>query len=310
MEMILALAGALSLSAIPLVLGWRRTLSEAQIAKQMGIANKKAGIDPEKLARQSGTGLTWHQIAFGFLVWVGGGFVAGLLLGPLTAFLFAAAGALLYLGMLSERRQEFRLNLAKDLLRALGILEVLLARGGALEESIRSAAEGIGHDGRIVLSDLYNKMRSGPASEIPQSIEAWSLEWDNPAVDIIATCLKASESTHKPVAPLISTLRFTLTAVIEVLSRARAAAKGVEWQARFLAIFPPCVLVVIGITTPDAGRMYASSPLLLLPIMIGSGLSYYFSMRMVRDGLSMEASMGMQTGEAGQIRVDRMGRVL
>jgi Flp pilus assembly protein TadB len=212
--------------------------------------------------------------------------------------------------MLSERRQEFRLNQAKDLLRGLGILEVMLGKGGALEESIKIAADGVGLDGRVVLTDLYSKMRAGSASEIPQAIQAWSLTWDNPAVDIIATCLRASQETKNPLAPLISTLRITLAAVIEVLSKARAASKGVEWQARFLALFPPLVLVIIGITTPDAGQMYANNPILLLPIVLGSGLSYYFSMRMIRDGLSMEASMGMQTGEAGEIRVDRMGNVL
>jgi Flp pilus assembly protein TadB len=310
MEMIIALVAALSLSAIPLVLGWRRTLTEAQIAKQMGIANKKRTFDPDKLAKQTGTGLSWNQIVFGSLVWVVGGFVAGLLIGPLVAVLFCIAGTLLYWGMLSERRQEFRLNQAKDLLRGLGILEVMLGKGGALEESIKIAADGVGLDGRVVLADLYSKMRAGSASEIPQAIQAWSLTWDNPAVDIIATCLRASQETKNPLAPLISTLRITLTAVIEVLSKARAASKGVEWQARFLALFPPLVLVIIGITTPDAGQMYANNPILLLPIVLGSGLSYYFSMRMIRDGLSMEASMGMQTGEAGEIRVDRMGNVL
>ncbi len=310
MDMILALIAALSLSAIPLLLGWRRTVTEAQIAKQMGIANKKRAFDPERLAKQTGTGLNWNQILFGSLVWIVGGFIAGMLIGPLVAILFATAGALLYWGMLSERRQEFRLNQAKDILRGLGILEVMLGKGGALEESIKMAADGVGRDGRVVLSDLYTKMRTGNASDIPEAIQAWSLVWDNPAVDIIATCLKASETTHQPVAPLIGTLRNTLTSVIEVLSRARAAAKGVEWQARFLALFPPIVLVLIGITTPDAGQMYANNPILLLPIVLGSGLSYYFSMRMIRDGLSMEASMGMQTGEVGEIRVDRMGNVL
>jgi hypothetical protein len=32
-------------------------------------------------------------------------------------------------------------------------------------------------------------------------------------------------------------------------------------------------------------------------------------MKMIRDGLSMEASMGLQSGEQGMITIDRMGRI-
>jgi hypothetical protein len=53
---------------------------------------------------------------------------------------------------------------------------------------------------------------------------------------------------------MIQSLRGTLSAVVEILSRARAAAKGIEWQAKVLAVFPPFVLVLIGLTTPEAGK--------------------------------------------------------
>jgi len=33
-------------------------------------------------------------------------------------------------------------------------------------------------------------------------------------------------------------------------------------------------------------------------------------MRMIRNGLSIEASMGLQSGGQGEIRLDRMGKVL
>jgi hypothetical protein len=98
--------------------------------------------------------------------------------------------------------------------------------------------------------------------------------------------------------------------VVEVLSRARAAAKGVEWQARFLALFPPAVLVLIAITTPEVGKLYSGNPLFLSPVILGSGVSYWLSMRMIRNGLSIEASMGLQAGQQGEIRLDRLGRVL
>jgi hypothetical protein len=44
---------------------------------------------------QTGTGLTFNQIATGFLTWVGGGLFAGFALGFLAGVLFAIAGELL-----------------------------------------------------------------------------------------------------------------------------------------------------------------------------------------------------------------------
>jgi len=75
-------------------------------------------------------------------------------------------------------------------------------------------------------------------------------------------------------------------------------------------LFPPAVLVLIAITTPEVGRLYSANPLLLSPVIIGSGVSYWLSMRMIRNGLSIEASVGLQAGGQGEIRLDRLGRVL
>jgi hypothetical protein len=47
-----------------------------------------------------------------------------------------------------------------------------------------------------------------------------------------------------------------------------------------------------------------------MPVIIGSGVSYWLSTRMIRNGLSIEASMGLQAGGQGEIRLDRLGRVL
>ena len=58
------------------------------------------------------------------------------------------------------------------------------------------------------------------------------------------------------------------------------------------------------------GALYAGQPLLIVPVLLGSGLSYLLSRRMIRQGLSIEASMGLQTGAQGELRLDRMGRVL
>ena len=310
METLLALIAALALASIPLVLGWRRTAGEAGMARAMGIAQPKKSLDPEKFARQTGTGLTFNQIAFGFLSWAGGGFVAGLFLGPFAAILFSIAGGLLYAGTLSDKRQEFRLKQAKDILRGLGVVETLLTQGKPLNDALDEAAQAVGPDGRVVLSDLVVRLRSAPADEAALAVREWTTAWDNPAVDIVATSLLASLEGRIEISPLVAALRRTLGAVVEVLSRARAAAKGVEWQARFLALFPPGVLVVIAITTPETGALYSSNPLLLSPVIIGSGVSYWLSMQMIRNGLSIEASMGLQAGAQGEIRMDRLGRVL
>jgi Flp pilus assembly protein TadB len=310
METILALIAALALASIPILLGWRRTADEASMARAMGIAQPKKAFDPEKFARQTGTGLAFNQIAFGFLTWAGGGFAGGLFLGPFAAILFAVAGGLLYAGSLSDKRQEFRLKQAKDILRGLGVVETLLMQGKPLNDALDEAAQAVGPDGRLVLGDLVIRLRTAPADEAALAVREWTTAWDNPAVDIVATSLLASLEERIEISPLVAALRRTLGAVVEVLSRARAAAKGVEWQARFLALFPPVVLVVIAITTPDTGRLYSANPLLLSPVIIGSGISYWLSTRMIRNGLSIEASMGLQAGQQGEIRMDRLGRVL
>jgi Flp pilus assembly protein TadB len=307
---LLALIGALALASIPLALGWRRTVDESSMARAMGLEPPRRGFDPEKFARQTGTGLRFNQILFGALAWVAGGFAAGAFLGPLVSVLFAVAGGLLYGGGLSSRRQEVRLRQAKDILRGLGVVETLLSQGRPRTEALDEAARAVGPDGQRVLGDLVYRMRAAPPDRAAGAVREWTLAWDNPAVDVVGTALLAALEGRIEIAPLVASLRKTLASVIEVLSRSRAAARGIEWQVRFLALFPPGVLVAIAIVTPEMGDLYASNPLLVVPVLFGSGLSYWLSMRMIRDGLSIEASMGLQTGGQGEIQLDRMGRVL
>jgi hypothetical protein len=306
-EFVLALIAALSLSSIPLVLGWRRTAGEAALARQLGIAQNSKKFDPEKFAMQTGTGLTFNQIAIGFLAWIGGGLFAGFALGILAAILFAIAGGLLYAGTLSDRKQEFTLQQAKDILRALGIVETLLMQGKTLFDSWVSATNAVGPAGQIILVDLVTRLRACTSGQEATAVREWAKAWDNPAVDIVATVLYSHFSLSIDVAPMIQTLRGTLSAVVEILSRARAAAKGIEWQAKFLAVFPPFVLVLIGLTTPEAGKIYARNPLYVMPVLVGSAMSYWLSMRMVRNGLSIEASMGLQS--EGSISIEKMGAI-
>ena len=310
MTLVFSLVAALSLASIPLILGWRRTAGEAAMARQLGIAKPQKKFDPEKFALQTGTGLAFNQLLFGFLAWVCGGLVAGMVLGVVAAVLFAAAGGLLYYGGMSERRQEFRLSQARDILRAMGVVETLLAQAKPLLESLSDAANAVGADGRLVLGDLVARMQSARADQQAAAIRGWTQAWDNPAVDIVATSLLASVEAHISVTDLVAKLRETLSDVVQILGRARAAASGITWQARFLAIFPPCVLVVMGIITPEAGRMYATQPWYLLPIILGSSTSYWLSMRSIQNGLSIETSIGLQSGQQGIIQYDRMGRVL
>ena len=307
---LISLIAALALAAIPILLGWRRTVDEAGMARAMGIAQPKKRFDPEKFARQTGTGLAFNQIAYGFLAWVGGGLAGGIFLGVFPAILFAIAGGLLYAGTLSDKRQEFRLKQAKDILRGLGVVETLLSQGKPLGDALDDAAQAVGPDGRMVLGDLVVRLRTAPADEAALAVREWTTAWDNPAVDIVATSLLASIEGRIEIGPLVASLRKTLGTVVEVLSRARAAAKGVEWQARFLALFPPCGAGGDRHHHTGNREVVFRQSTFVTPVIIGSGVSYWLSMRMIRNGLSIEASMGLQAGGQGEIRLDRLGRVL
>ncbi len=310
MTTLLAFVAALALAAIPLAIGWRRGAGEAGMAHALGLGLVRRGFDPQKFARQTGTGLAFNQLLFGCLSWMAGGFLAGLMLGPAAGILFAASGGFFYAGGLFGRRQEFRLRQARDILRAMGMLETLLQQGRPLQQAIEEVARSVGTDGRLVLEDLAYRLRTVPADRASQAVQEWTSTWDNPAVDVVGTVLLASLEGRIDMAPLIAALRGTLSDVVEILSRARAAARGIEWQSRFLALFPPAVAVTITLIIPSMGRMYAANPVFLLPVLLGSGLSYTLSMRMIQEGLSIEASMGLLSRGEGEIRLDRLGRVL
>lgn len=307
---LLAILGALALASIPLTLGWRRTAGEAQMARALGVTLPQRRLDPDKIARQTGTSLTFRQLAFGCLAWVAGGFITGWSLGPFASILFALAAGLLYTTSLATRRQEVRMRQAKDVLRALGVMETLLAQGRPLGTALEEAAQAVGPDGGQILNNLVVRFRAAPADRAAEAVREWTQGWDHPAVDVVGTALLAALEGRIEIAPLVASLRKTLSAMIEVLSRTRAAARGIEWQARFLALFPPGVLVAIALTTPEMGALYTANSLVLLPVLCGSGLSYLLSMRMIRNGLSIEASLGLQAGKVGEIRLEKMGRVL
>jgi hypothetical protein len=280
------------------------------MARALGLGPPAKRFDPEKFARQTGTGLNARQLAFGFAVWAGGGLVCGGFFGPVGAVLFSFGAALLYAAGLATRREDLRMAQAKDVLRALGVIETLLSQGRSLTDSVAEAAGATGPQGTLVLSDLVIRMRGAPVEAQAEAVRGWTGAWDSPSVDLVGTALLAALQGRIEITPLVSALRGTLSGVVEVLSRARSAAKGVEWQARFLAVFPPSVLVAIAVTTPETGGLYAANPALLIPVLLGSGVSFLLSMRMIRVGLSMDASLGLGNGTEGLIRFDRMGKVL
>jgi hypothetical protein len=111
------------------------------------------------------------------------------------------------------------LKQAKDILRGLGVVETLLSQGKPLGDALDDAANAVGPDGRMVLSDLVVRLRTAPADEAALAVREWTTAWDNPAVDIVATSLLASIEGRIEIGPLVASLRKTLGTVAEVLSR-------------------------------------------------------------------------------------------
>ena len=196
---LISILGALALATIPIAFGWRRTVDEAGMARAMGIAQPKKKFDPEKFARQTGTGLAFNQIAYGFLAWVGGGLAGGIFLGVFPAILFAIAGGLLYAGTLSDKRQEFRLKQAKDILRGLGVVETLLSQGKPLGDALDDAAQAVGPDGRMEGSFPAPRATRTKAAA---STVGWRTFFDtvtNPSVSCEQTTISAG--ARKPFIP-------------------------------------------------------------------------------------------------------------
>jgi hypothetical protein len=80
----------------------------------------------------------------------------------------------LYAGTLSDKRQEFRLKQAKDILRGLGVVETLLSQGNPLGDALDDAAQAVGPDGRMVLGDLVVRLRTAPADEAALAVREFA----------------------------------------------------------------------------------------------------------------------------------------
>lgn len=310
METLFAFMGAMALAAIPLALGFRRGASEAAMAAAFGLTAPRRRWDPEEWALRTGTGLRFRQILLGGLLWGAGGFLLGMATGSFPAALLAAgSGLAFYFGSLSDRAHEFRTRQGKDLERAARAMEAALGQGRSLEEALEIAVRACGPYGRPVLEDLLTRLRAAPSTaERAEAVRGWTRAWAGVMDDLLgAAMIVALEGSVRPL-PVLSAVRRTMGGVMEVLARARVEAQGIEWQARFLAAGPP--LLVLGLMIFGGMGEFWRNPLHLLPPFLGSILSYLWTMRQIRQGLSAEASVGLMPGGAGEIPRDRFGRPL
>jgi hypothetical protein len=312
MDVLIAFLGALAAAAIPLALGFRRRgFSEAAAAAAFGLALPRRRFDPEEWARRTGTGLAFRQIALGGFLWMAAGFLAGLFLlgSPLSAVLLMLAAGFFYFGGLADRAAEFRMKQGRDLIRAARAVEAALSQGRGLEEALELALPATGPHGRMVMADLLASVRAAPtARERAEAVRAWTRRWAGVMDDLFgAALLSALEGDVRPL-PVLSAVRRAMAEVMEILSRARAEARGLEIQAKALGIGPIAIVIFLIAAAGMAG--FWSNPLYLLPVFAGSLLAYALMTRQIRTGLSPDSSVGLDPAGGGEIPRDRFGRPL
>ncbi len=311
MTWMLAVVAGLWVASAVVVLGWRSPVGADEMARALGLSEKRKSFSLEEWVAQLDAGLTAPQVFLGWSTWVLGGGVLGFLEGgPLGGILFSLASGVFYWGLLQQRREHLRTLRAKHLARALSVIQTLLEQGRGLMDALEEAARAVPPEGQQVLMDLVIRLRSVPADAAPQGVREWSARWNNPAVDMIAAALLTALEGRMEIGRFVETLRGALQDVLEVLETAHAEAQGILWQTRFLTFWPPLVFVVMVLLTPERGWLYRTRPWLLLPMLLGSFLTYVFSLWDLRRHLSLEAAVGLSARREGEIRLDRMGRVL
>jgi len=309
MAYLFALLGALAVATIPIsLLGWEP--GEQSMAAAMGLAQNKRRVDLAQIARESGTGLTADRLLMGMALWVVGGFIAGLPYGFVVAVMFALGGGFVYWGGLSDKREDRRAKQSVQIARAMGIIETVLSQGRPLQDALEQAAEASPPEGREVLEDLVRRIREAPANEMARAIREWDEDWDNPSVDMLAAALLAAIEARIEIAPLVHSLRENIQDVSDVLNRTRSEAAGIVWQAKFLAFWPLIVLALLSFVAPEWAIAYHRNPLLILPVLLGSAATWWLSMRQIRTGLSVDASVGIGENGEGEIQLDRLGKIL
>ena len=199
---------------------------------------------------------------------------------------------------------------AEYMARALDVLQTLLRQGRPLIEALEEAAASVPPVAQEVLYDLVVRLRASPGDAAARSVREWDDAWDNPAVDMTAAALLTALEGRMEVARFVETLRESLREIVEILRSAHAEAKGIEWQTRFLAFWPPIVLAAMVLFSPGWALAFRERPYLVLPALLGSVLTYALTMRDLRANLSVDAAVGLSPGGEGEIRLDHMGRPL
>jgi Flp pilus assembly protein TadB len=236
-------------------------------------------------------GLSPTQVLLGGVLWGGGlGALTTTVGGPLFFPVGLAAGLLLYAQVLESRRQELLVQATRDLETALGTFAMLLEQGQPVLQALEGAAETAGPVGGRLLRDLLERLQRVPEGQETRAVAEWVAASPGPGPRLLATVLIAGLEGRVRMAPLAQTLRGLLTGLLTVLGRARAEARGIEWQARFLALWPPGVVAFLVIT----GLGLGGGPLVALPVLLGSGLSYLLTTRQLRRDLSVEVALGVR----------------
>jgi len=311
MDVVVSLILALLVAAAVVSIGWRALADERDMAEAMGLALPRRRRSLDDWARHVDAGLTGRQIVVGGALWLLGGLVLGLIQGGgLVAVLYAAGTTAVYWGTLQQRRQERRMARAEYMARALDVIQTLLHQGRPLVEALEEAAVSVPPVAREVLHDLVVRLRSSPGDAAARAVREWDEAWDNPAVDMTAAALLTAIEGRMEVSRFVDTLRASLREVVEILRSAHAEAKGVEWQTRFLAFWPPLVLAAMVVFSPGWASAFRTRPYLVLPALLGSVLTYMLTTRDLRANLSVDAAVGLPAGGEGEIRLDRMGKPL
>jgi len=194
--------------------------------------------------------------------------------------------------------------------RAMTVFRTLLAQGRSMMEALELAAQSVPPIGQEVLEDLVRRLRAAPTASSAQVIREWSQTWENPAVDMLAAALIMAYEQRTPIANFMDSLQTALQAVVAVITKARAQAKGSEWITKFLAFWPAIVLAFMALMAPGWRLSMLLYPWVLIPAITGSLLTYLLAYRDIRRNLSIEASLGLGEEGQGEIPLERMGRPL
>lgn len=284
MTAIFAVVGALALSALPVILlGARRRSRLGRGARRgPGLRERLEGW-----AWRTGTGLSARQLLLGYAFWVGAAGAAGFLIGGAAGTVGSLVLALLvYQGWLSARRQDYSLELTRDMLR--GLRQFASAAGTIpTPDALRSAAAFCSRTGREVYLELARSLQAAPPGSWDEVVERWAARYPGPVQEALRHVL-AGESRGIRVRETTGAVREALSGVARVLGSARAEARGVEFQAIFLALWPLGVAAFMRVL----GLAVSDNPLFLLPAALGGAVSYTLTFRTLERYLSIDVILG------------------